>query len=106
MPREGKKSSFGFGYLLTLILMLLLVGSAVVLLIPSWHILRKKQQEETEKTRELDARRNQRNEKMREINDLRTSKEATEKVSREKFNQVGKDEIVIKYTVPDRERDK
>jgi len=106
MPRDGKKSSFSFGYLLTLILVLLVLGAAVVLLIPSWRELRKKQQEEAEKARTRNTLQSRRNEEMREINDLRTSKEATEKVSREKFNQVGKDEIVIKYTVPDQEQNK
>jgi len=104
MPKEGKK--FSFGYLVTLILLLLLVAGAVLLLIPSWRELRKRQQEEAEKTRIRNSLQSKRNEQMRDINDLRTSRDATEKVSREKFNQVGKDEIVIKYTVPDQEQGK
>ena len=106
MAREVRKSSFSFGYLLTLILVLLVVGAAVVLLIPSWQELRKKQQEEAEKTRIRNTLQSRRNEEMRKNNDLRTSKEATEKVSREKFNQVGKDDIVMKYTAPDQEQNK
>ena len=106
MSRDGKKSSFNFGYLLTLVLLLLVAGWAVLLLIPGWRELRKRQQEESEKNEIRNSLQSKRNEQMREINDLRTSKEATEKVSREKFNQVGKDEIVIKYTVTGQEQNK
>ena len=99
MAREGKKQSSNFGYFLTLFLLLLLMAGAVLLLIPSWRELRKRQQEEAEKTELRNSLQSKRNEQMRDINDLRTSKEAPEKVGREKFNLTEKDEHVIKYTV-------
>ena len=101
MARENKRSSFNFGYTVTLFLLLILAAGAVVLLIPKYREFRKKKQEEAAKRNELELLQTQRTENTRINNDLRTSKEATEKVSREKFNQVGKDEIVIKYTVPE-----
>ena len=101
MARENKKPSFNFGYTVTLLLLLLLAAGAVLLLIPSCREYRKKKKLEAELRNELERLQTERTEKTRENNDLRTSREATEKVSREKFNQVGKDEIVIKYTVPE-----
>ena len=103
MQRKTRKSSFSFGGMVTFLLLLLLIAGAVLLLIPQYRELRKKKQIETRKNQENDTVRNRRNEQMQINNDLRNSKDANEKIDREKFNQVGEDEIVFKYPVPKQE---
>ena len=108
MPRGNKKSSFSFEYLLTFMLALLLGALAVVLLIPQYREFRKEKQIEAERRKTLgDARRRlaesmRRNHSMRPSSNAtaaerRYSLEATERVARVKFNQVSKDEIVIRF---------
>ena len=104
MQKKTRKSSFSFGNTLVFMLLLLLLAGAVLLLIPQYREYRKKKQDETDKIREHAELQNQRNEQMQINNDLRTSKEAPEKSAREKFNQVGRDEIVIKYSVPEQSK--
>ena len=104
MQKKSRKSSFSFGNTLVFMLLLLLLAGAVLLLIPQYREYRKKKQLETDKIREQAELQNLRNEQMQMNNDLRTSKEAPEKISREKFNQVEKDEIVIKYNVPEQNK--
>ena len=106
MQRKTRKSSFSFGSMLTFLLLLLLTAGAVLLLIPQYRELRKKKQIETRKSRENDTAKTLVNEQMQINNDLRNSRDANEKIDREKFNQVGEDEIVYKYTVPESERNK
>ena len=104
--KKTRKTSFSFGSMVTFLLLLLLIAGAVLLLIPQYRELRKKKQIETRKNQENDTVRNRRNEQMQTNNDLRNSRDANEKIDREKFNQVGEDEIVYKYTVPESERNK
>jgi cell division protein FtsB len=104
MQKKTRKTSFSFGNMLVFMLLLLLLAGAVLLLIPQYREYRKKKQLETDKLREQAELQNLRNEQMQMNNDLRTSKEAPEKISREKFNQVEKDEIVIKYNMPERSK--
>ena len=104
MQKKSRKSSFSFGNTLVFMLLLLLLAGAVLLLIPQYREYRKKKQLETDKIREQAELQNLRNEQMQMNNDLRTSTEAPEKNAREKFNQVKKDEIVVKYTVPEQSK--
>ena len=97
MPRDGKKPSFNFGYTLTLLALLLLAALAVLLLFPSYREYRKKKQLEADRIRERDNLQAMRAESMRENHELRNSREATEKVSREKFNQVRPGETVLVF---------
>ena len=106
MQKKTRKSSFSFGGMVTFLLLLLLTAGAVLLLIPQYRELRKKKQIETRKNHEYDAIQNQRNEQKQTNNDLRSSKDANEKIDREKFNQVGEDEIVFKYNPPEQEQNK
>ena len=106
MQKKPRKTSFSLGGMVTFLLLLVLIAGAVLLLIPQYRELRKKKQIETRKGHENDAIRNLRNEQMQTNNDLRSSKDANEKIDREKFNQVGEDEIVFKYNIPEQEQNK
>jgi len=104
MQKKTRKPSFSFGNMLIFMLLLLLLAGAVLLLIPQYREFRKKKQLEADRIRELADLQSRRNEQMQLNNDLRTSKEAPEKISREKFNQVEKGEIVMKYNVPEQNK--
>ena len=97
MPRENKKHPYDFGYLLTFFLLLLLAGAAILLLLPSYRDYRAKKQESLKLERDLEALKGERDERLREVNELRHSPAAVEKVAREKYSQVGPDETVMTY---------
>ena len=97
MPREKRKHPYDFGYLLTFFLLLLLAGAAILLLLPSYRDYRAKKQESVKLEQDLEALKGERDERLREVNELRNSPAAVEKVAREKYSQVGPDETVMTY---------
>ncbi len=104
MPREVKKHPYDFGYLLTFILLLLLAGAAVLLLLPSYRDYRAQKRQATELEGELERLRGERDERLKEVNALKTSPAAVEKVAREKYNQVRPGETVLTYPGPRKSR--
>jgi len=97
---NNKRHPYDFGYLLTFIMLLLLAGAAVLLLLPSYRDYRAKQKESLKLERELEELKERRDEQLKEVNALRTSPAAVEKVAREKFNQVRPGETVLTYGKP------
>ena len=98
MQRENpNKHPYDFGYFLTFIMLLLLAGAAVLLLLPSYRDYRAKKQQAVKMERELEQLQAERDQRLREVNDLKNSPAAVEKVAREKYNQVRPGEIVLTY---------
>ena len=97
MPRENKKHPYDFGYLLTFFLLLLLAGAAILLLLPSYRDYRAKKQESLKLDRDLEALKGERDERLREVNELRNSPAAVEKVARERYKRVRPGETVLVY---------
>ena len=102
MPRENKRHPYDFGYLLTFFLLLLLAGAAVLLLLPSYRDYRAKKQESVKLEKELEELKSERDERLKEVNALKTSPAAVEKVARERYKQVRPGETVLTYTPPDK----
>ena len=100
MPRETRKHPYDFGYLLTFFLLLLLAGAAILLLLPSYRDYRAKKRESVKLERDLEALKGERDERLREVNELRNSPAAVEKVAREKYSQVAPGETVMTYSAP------
>ena len=83
--------------LLLVVFFVLLVVTTVVLLLPAWQNYRKTLAGEEAKRRELEAARRERQTYLVRRNRLQNSPAEVEKVAREKFNFVGKNEVVISY---------
>ena len=97
MPKDNKKHPYDFGYLLTFFLLLLLAAAAILLLLPSYRDYRAKKRESVKLERDLETLKGERDERLREVNELRNSPAAVEKVAREKYSQVGPGETVMTY---------
>ena len=98
MQRDNdKKHPYDFSYFITFIMFLLLAAAAVLLLLPSYRDYRAKKQQAARMERELEQLRTERDKRARAVDDLKTSPAAVEKVAREKYNQVGPNEIVLTY---------
>lgn len=100
MPRDNKKHPYDFGYLLTFFLLLLLAAAAILLLLPSYRDYREKKRESAKLERDLETLKGERDERLREVNELRNSPAAVEKVAREKYSQVAPGETVMTYSTP------
>lgn len=100
MPRDSKRHPYDFGYLLTFFLLLLLAGAAVLLLLPSYRDYRAKKQQSVKLEKELEDLKSERDERLKEVNELKTSPAAVEKVARERYKQVRPGETVLTYTPP------
>ena len=100
MPRDSKKHPYDFGYLLTFFLLLLLAAAAILLLLPSYRDYRAKKRESVKLERDLETLKGERDERLREVNELRNSPAAVEKVAREKYSQVAPGETVMTYSAP------
>ena len=102
MPRDSKRHPYDFGYLLTFLLLLLLAGAAVLLLLPSYRDYRAKKQQSLKMEKELEEIKNERDERLKEVNELKNSPAAIEKVARERYKQVRPGETVLTYTPPEK----
>ena len=92
-----QKHPYDFGYFLTFIMLLLLAAAAVLLLLPSYRDYRAKKRQAVKMEKELEQLQTERDKRLREVNELKTSPAAVEKVAREKYNQVRPGEIVLTY---------
>ena len=79
-------------------LILIAAGVAVYLLYPFKQELKEKQLKLQKTKEELHTLRKQQNQRQQENHDLKTSPAAIEKVAREEFKMVRKDESVIYYS--------
>ena len=101
MLRENdRKHPYDSGYFVTFIMLLLLAAAAVLLLLPSYRDYRAKKQESLKLEKELEELKNERDERLKEVNELKTSPAAVEKVARERYKQVRPGETVLTYTPP------
>lgn len=95
--KNAKKHPYDFGYFITFIMLLLLAAAAVLLLLPSYRDLRAKKQQAAKMGRELEQLQTERDQRLREVDALKNSPAAVEKVAREKYNLVGPNETVLTY---------
>lgn len=100
MPRDSKRHPYDFGYLLTFLLLLVLAGAAVLLLLPSYRDYRAKKQQSVKLEKELEEVKSERDDRLKEVNELKSSPAAVEKVARERYKQVRPGETVLTYTPP------
>ena len=105
MARDGKRHPYDFGYLLTFLLLLLLAGTAVLLLLPSYRDYRAKKQQSVKMERELEELKSERDDRLKEVNALKTSPAAVEKVARERYQQVRPGETILTYPAPSRKHE-
>jgi len=93
-PEHNKEKVLDF----LLVAFLILLGiTTVVLLLPAWQNYRKISANEEAKRRELEAVRRERQAYLERRDRLHRSPAEVEKVAREKYNFVRKNEVVISY---------
>lgn len=92
MIPEKKKQNFG---VLWVFIILLILAAAALLLLPVWRDLRRRQEEQMTLQKQLAALKTERNKGRMEIQALKNSPEAVEKVAREKYRLVRKGETVM-----------
>lgn len=90
LERKGQVLNIVLGIFLVLLLI-----TAAVLILPTWHNYRKLRAEEIRQQEKLDGEKRERQRQLEKLNDLKNDPATIEKVAREKFKFVKKGDIVL-----------